>query len=243
MRDNLRRYRAIRAAFTPCSPGPPSGPVARHWLTLAARLSGLVGSPSTPLPHSAATVPNGTTPASRVKRFARWCDHPHILEEGYFLPSADVLLRHLALPPLGLVMDGRGGGRGGTALRLHVGSKGRALPRAWRVRHGPQGPCPAARHRALVARSSGRIPAGTPVVLLGAGEGDGTRLPQTLPQAGWSSACRPATRTVATWPGATCRREALGACRQPGRVIECKEVSCPREAYGPIMVLGWWATG
>jgi hypothetical protein len=29
----------------------------------------------------------------RVKRFARWCDNPHILEELYFLPYADVLLR------------------------------------------------------------------------------------------------------------------------------------------------------
>ena len=36
MRDNLRRYRAIRDALTQCYPGQPSGTVARHLITLAA---------------------------------------------------------------------------------------------------------------------------------------------------------------------------------------------------------------
>jgi hypothetical protein len=89
-------------------------------ITLAALLSGIVGRKSTPLPHIAATVPNGTKPASRVKRFARWLDNAHLLEEVSFLPSADVLLRHLAWQTVVLVMDGRGVGRGCTALRLHV---------------------------------------------------------------------------------------------------------------------------
>jgi hypothetical protein len=69
-------------------------------LTLAALISGIVGSKSTQLPHIAAKVPNGTNPDSRVKRFARWCDNAHILEEVYFLPYAEVLLRHLALQTL-----------------------------------------------------------------------------------------------------------------------------------------------
>src|SRR6266404_6185716 len=97
MSDNLRRYRAIRDALTQCYPGQPSGTVARHLLTLAALISGIVGSKSTQLPHIAAKVPNGTKPESRVKRFARWCDNPHILEEVYFLPYAEVLLRHGSL--------------------------------------------------------------------------------------------------------------------------------------------------
>jgi hypothetical protein len=40
--------------------------------TLAALISGLVGSKSTQLPNIAAKIPNGTKPESRVKRFARW---------------------------------------------------------------------------------------------------------------------------------------------------------------------------
>jgi len=102
--------------------------------TLAALISGIVGGKSTQLPHIATKVPDGTKPESRVKRFARWCDNAHILEEVYFLPYADVLLRHLAVQTVVLVMDGSGVGRGCTALMLHVVYKGRALPLAWRVR-------------------------------------------------------------------------------------------------------------
>ena len=243
MSDNLRRYRAIRDAFTQCYPGQPSGTGARHLITLAALISGIVGSKSTQLPHIAAKVPNGTKPESRVKRFARWVDNAHILEEVYFLPSAEVLLRHLALQTVVLVMDGSGVGRGCTALMIHVVYKGRALPLAWRVRQAPKGHFPEELHIALVERISGLIPAGTQVVLLGDGEFDGTQLQQTLQQAGWSYACRTATSTVATWEGETFRLDALGACLKPGRLIELKEVHGTREAYGPIMVLCCWAKG
>jgi hypothetical protein len=243
MSDNLRRYRAIRDALTQCYPGQPSGTVARHLSTLAALISGIVGSKNTQLPHIAAKVPNGTKPESRVKRFARWLDNAHILEEVYFLPYADVLLRHLALQTLVLVMDGSGVGRGCTALMLHVVYKGRALPLAWRVRHAPKGHFPEELHMALVALISELIPAGAQVVLLGDGEFDGTRLQQMLQQVGWSYACRTATSAVATWEGETFRLDALGACLKPGKLIECKEVHYTREAYGPIMVLCCWAKG
>ena len=150
MSDNLRRYRAIREALTQWYPGQLSGTVARHLLTLAALISGIVGSKSTQLPHIAAQVPNGTKPASRVTRCARWCDNAHILEEVYLLPSVEVLLRHLALQTVVLVMEGSGVGRGCPVLMIHVVYQGRALPLAWRVRQAPQGHCPAELHIALV---------------------------------------------------------------------------------------------
>src|SRR2546428_895302 len=130
MSDNLRRYHAIRNALTQAYPAPPTGNLARHLNTLAALISGIVGSKSTQLPHIAAKVPNGTKPESRVKRFARWFDNDHILEEVYFLPYADLLLCHFALQTLVLVMDGSVAGRGGNALMIHVAYKGRALPLA-----------------------------------------------------------------------------------------------------------------
>jgi hypothetical protein len=176
MGDNLRRYRAIRTALLQGYPGQPTGTLTRHLTTLAALISGIVGSKSTPLPHIATKVPDGTKPESRVKGFARWCDNAHILEEVYFLPYADVLLRHLALQTVVLVMDGSSVGRGCTALMLHVVYKGRALPLAWRVRQAPKGHFPEELHLALVELISGLIPAGTQVVLLGDGECDGTRL-------------------------------------------------------------------
>jgi hypothetical protein len=243
MSDNLRRYRAIRDALIQCYPGQPSGTVARHLITLAALISGIVGSKNTQLPHIAAKVPNGTQPESRVKRFARWLDNAHILEEVYFLPYADVLLRQLALQTLVLVMDGSGVGRGCTALMIHVIYKGRALPLAWRVRQAPKGHFPEELHIALVELISGLIPAEVQVVLLGDGEFDGTRLQQTLQDAGWAYACRTATSTVASWEGETFRLDALGACLKPGRLIELKEVHFTRAAYGPILLLCCWAKG
>src|ERR1700757_1475918 len=212
MSDNLRRYRAIRHALVQCYPTSSQGNFARHLNTLAALISGIVGSKSTQLPHIATKVPDGTKPESRVKRFARWCDNAHILEEVYFLPYAEVLLCHLALQTVVLVMDGSVVGRGCTALMIHVVYKGRALPLAWRVRQGPKGHFPEDLHIALVELVRACLPEGTSVVFLGDGEFDGTTLQQTLNEAGWCYACRTAQSTVATWEGETFRLDAIGAC-------------------------------
>ena len=243
MSDNLRRYRAIRHALAQCYPTSSQGNFARHLNTLAALISGIVGGKSAQLPHIAAKVPDGTQFESRVKRFTRWLDNERILEEIYFLPYAESLLTHLALETLVLVMDGSVVGRGCMALMLHVVYKGRALPLVWRVRQSPKGHCPEALHIAVVALMITLIPEGTTVVFLGDGEFDGTALQATLHEAGWSYACRTAMSTVATWEGTTFRLDTLGACSKPGTLIELKEVSVTRDAYGPIMVLCCWAKG
>jgi hypothetical protein len=79
-----------------------------------------------------------------------------------------------------LVMDGSVVGCGCTALMLHVVDTGRALPLAWRVRQGPKGPFPEELPMALVELVRACLPDGTPVVLLGDGECDGTTLPRTV---------------------------------------------------------------
>src|SRR4029453_4895550 len=53
MSDKLRRYRAIRHALVQCYPTSSQGNFARHLNTLAALISGIVGSKSTQLPHIA----------------------------------------------------------------------------------------------------------------------------------------------------------------------------------------------
>jgi hypothetical protein len=243
MSDNLRRYRAIRDALTQGYPGQPTGAVARHLTTLAALISGIVGGKSTQLPHIAMKVPDSRKPESRVKRFARWLDNERILEEMYFLPYAEILLAHLALETLVLVMDGSVVGRGCVALMIHVIYKGRALPLAWRVRQGSKGHFPEDLHIALVELIRSCLPEGSQVVLLGDGEFDGTTLQETLNEAGWFYVCRTAQSTVATWEGESFRLDTLGACLQPGRLIELREVYVTREVYGPIMVLCCWAKG
>ena len=96
MSDNLRRYRAIREALKQCYPDEPRGRLAHHLTTLAAFISGIVGSKSSQLPHIATKIPDRAKAESRVKRLSRWLDNDSILEEVYFLPYADVLLTHLA---------------------------------------------------------------------------------------------------------------------------------------------------
>ena len=243
MSDNLRRYRAICHALKPAYPVAPQGNLARHLTTLAAPISGLVGSRSTQLPTIATQGPDGTTPESRVKRFARWLDNDHILEEVYFLPYAAILLHHLALETLVLVIDGRVVGHGCNALMLHVIDKGRALPLAWRVRQGPKGHFPEDLHIALVELISELIPEGTQGVVRGDGECDGTGLHQTVQDAGWSSGCRTGTPRTAWWDGETFRLDTLGACRKPGTLVALSEVWFTRAAYGPIMLICGWAKG
>src|SRR5262245_27770991 len=164
MRDNLRRYRAIRDAFIQGYPGQPTGTVVRHLTTLAACISGIVGSKSPQLPSVATKIPDGTQPESRVKRLTRWLDNQSILEEVYFLPSVESLRTPCALETLVGVMDGSVVGRGCLALRLPVVSKGRALLRAWRVRHSPKGHGPEELHIAMVKLLSTVIPTGAKVV-------------------------------------------------------------------------------
>jgi DDE family transposase len=243
MSDNLRRYRAIRDALTQGYPGQPTGTVARHLTTLAALISGIVGSKSTQLPSVATKIPDGTKPESRVKRLTRWLDNERILEEVYFLPSAEILLLHLALETLVFVMDGSVVGRGCVALLLHVIYKGRALPLAWRVRQGPKGHFPEDLHLALVNLIRACLPEGAQVVFLGDGEFDGPTLQETLNEAGWCYVCRTAKSTVATWEGETFRLDTWGACSQPGTLIALQEVQMTRDAYGPVMLLCCWAKG
>ena len=92
MSDNLHRYRAIREALIQWYPGQPTGTVARHLTTLAALISGIVGSKSTQLPRVATPIPDRAKPESRVKRLTRWLDNDRIVEEVYVLPYAELLL-------------------------------------------------------------------------------------------------------------------------------------------------------
>ena len=140
-------------------------------------------------------------------------------------------------------MDGSVAGRGCMALMIHVVEKGRALPRAWRVRHGPQGHFPADLHSALIELVSGLIPAGAQGGCLGDGACAGTRLQQTGEGDGWSYVCRTGCHRTAWGDSETLRRDTLGAGRKPGPLVACSAVLLTREAYGSLRRLCGWATG
>jgi hypothetical protein len=107
-------------------------------------------------------------------------DNATITKEVYFVPYAEILLRHLALQTLVMIIDGSVVGRGCVALMLHVVYKGRALPLVWQVRKGNKGHFPEDMHLALVAQLHDLLPPGAQVVLLGDGECDGTRLQKAV---------------------------------------------------------------
>ena len=243
MSDNLRRYRAIRSALIQGYPDEPPGNVVRHLTTLAALISGIVGSHSTQLPKIATQVPNGTKPESRVKRFARWVDNDAITTEVYFIPYAEILLRHLALQTLVVVMDGSIVGRGCVALMMHVVYKGRALPLVWQVRKGKKGHFPEDMHIALVEQLYDLIPTGARVVLLGDGEFDGTRLQQTVQAYHWSYVVRTGSHITVEWDGEHFRCETVAACIKPGTLVVWRDVRGTEEGYGPLMLLCCWARG
>jgi hypothetical protein len=243
MSDNLRRYRAIRDALRQYYPSQPTGTVARHLITLAALISGIVASQSTQLPKIASHVPNGTKPESRVKRFTRWVGNTQVTEAVYFVPYAELLLRHLALQTLVLVMDGSVVGRGCVALMLHVVYKGRALPLAWQVRKGKKGHFPEDLHIALVTHVYKLIPPDRAVVLLGDGEFDGTRFQQTVQAYHWSYVVRTGSHIAVGWDGDHFRCETVAACIKPGTLVVLPDVHITEKAYGPIMLLCCWAKG
>ena len=243
MSDNLRRYRAIHNALRQWYPGEPTGNVARHLTTLAALISGIVASKSSQLPHIASKVPDGTKLESRVKRYGRWVNNPHVSDELYFLPYAERLLACLGLATLVLVIDGSVVGRGCVALMVHVVYKGRALPIAWLVRAGHKGHFSEDLHIAVVEQVQELLPVGADVVFLGDGEFDGTKLQKTLEDAGWSYVCRTALTTTATLEGQRFRLDVLGACMKPGTLVAFQKVLVTAEAYGPVTTICCWAQG
>jgi hypothetical protein len=210
---------------------------------LAALISGIVGSHSTQLPKIATRVPDGAKPESRVKRFARWVDNDTITEAIYFVPYAEVLLRHLALQTLVLILDGSVVGRGCVALMMHVVYKGRALPLAWQVRQGKKGHFPEALHLALIRHVYTLIPLGASVVLLGDGEFDGTTLQHTVQGYHWSYVVRTGSNITVLWDGERFRCETVAACIKPGTLVELTDVRVTEAAYGPVMLLCCWAKG
>jgi len=238
MSDSRRRYRIIRAALKRLYPGEPRGNRARHLHTLAALISGIVGSKRTHLPAIAGQVPEGSKRESQVKRFSRWMANQRIDFETYFLPFAEALLVSLAHHTLVLTMDGSGVGRGCLTLMVSVVYKKRALPIAWIVVKGSKGHFPEETHVALLEQVQALVPEDVDVVFLGDGEFDGTTLQATLDSYGWVYVCRTADNAILCQEGEEFTFADLGL--RPGQRISLPEVTFTRQAYGPVHAIAWW---
>ena len=192
MSDSLRRYRAIRDGLMQLYPTTLTARQMRHLTTLAALISGIVGSRQTQLPAIASKLPERTQRESRVKRFRRWLSNAHVTPELYFLPFATALIQSLAHTPLVLIIDGSTVGRGCVALVVSLVYQGRALPIAWLVVTGRKGHLPEDTHVRLVQQVQALMPPDATVIFLGDGEFDGPGLQACLSRLGWSYVCRTA---------------------------------------------------
>jgi hypothetical protein len=239
MSDNRRRYRAIKRAIVQLYPTKPMGNMARHLHTLAALISGIVGSKSTNLPAIAGKVPDRAKKESRVKRFSRWMKNERINAEVYFLPYADALLASLAADRTLLVaMDGSEVGRKCLALMVSVIYKKRALPIAWIVVKGNKGHFPEETHVQLLQRVHEIVPQGAGVIFVGDGEFDGIILQATLDAYGWEYVCRTARNAQLGADGEIFSFHELGI--QPGEYVGLPDVTFTLQAYGPVLAVAWW---
>lgn len=241
MSDNLRRYRAIKRAIMQLYPTEPKGNTARHLKTLAALISGIVGSRSTSLPAIAAKVPDGTKKESRAKRYYRWMKNERINNEIYFLPYADALLASLAPRALVLAVDGSEVGRGCSTLMVSVIYKKRALPIAWIIIEGNKGHFSEETHVQLLEQVHTIIPAGADVIVLGDGEFDGVTLQALIDGYAWQYVCRTAKNVQIGVDGERFAFQEVGV--QPGECIGLPDVTFTLQNYGPVLVVAKWQLG
>lgn len=241
MSDNHRRHYTIRIALKRLYPFEPRGNLARHLNTLAALISGIVGSKRTNLPQIAAKVPGRAKTESQVKQFSRWMANPRMAAELYFLPYAEALLDSLAHRTLVLVMDGSEVGRGCLTLMASVIYKKRALPVAWIVIKGNKGHFPEESHVALIEQVHSLLPQGADVIFLGDGEFDGTTFQATVDGYGWHYVCRTAKNIILHEEGDSFALQDLGLT--PGNQISLPEVLFTHQEYGPVHAIAWWRRG
>lgn len=196
MSDNLRRYRSIHRGLKKLYPDEPKGNLLRHLHTLAALISGIVGSKSTHLPQIATKIVDANKPESRVKTYSRWLANENIDYETYYLPYIATLLAGLPHGPRVFVIDVSTVGRGCLTLMLSVLYKGRALPLIWSTLAGSKGHLAEEVHLALLQRAHAIVPATVTVIFLGDGEFDGAGLIQTITSYGWHYVCRTANNRL-----------------------------------------------
>jgi hypothetical protein len=246
MSDNLKRYCAIRDALQQLAPKQMTGNQIRHLRTLAALISGIVGSGKVNLPAVASKLPDGKQRQSRVKRFERFLKNERITQETFFLPFAEALLASLPEGPVVLVMDASEVGRGCLALVVSALFKKRALPLGWLVVKGNKGHLSEEKHTELLAQVAPLVPQGRRVIFLGDGEFDGCALLSALGQQGWAFVCRTAKNVQleeVDFPGCPFSFADLCICMGPGELIEVSEVRFTGQGLGPLLAVAVWQRG
>lgn len=241
MSDNHRRHLAIKQGLMQFFVTPPQGRQAQYLNTLAAMISGLLGSKNAHLSSMATEVSDGAKLESRIVRFKRWVANPHIAHQQYYAPFARAVLRSLADRPLVLAIDGSAVGQGCVALMISVIYANRALPLAWLVVKGQKGHLAQTEHLRLVRMLQPLLPTHPQVVLVGDGEFDGSDLLAELTRYGWYFVCRTAKNSW-LWLGDD-QTSFGGLAVEPGSLLAIPQVVFTKAEYGPLLAIAHWHTG
>lgn len=246
MTDNVRRFRAIHQALLTYYPGAAKGNFARHLVTLAALITGIVGARRSNLPEIASKAPDRAKAESRVKRYSRFLKNEHVTYEAFFMPFLKELLGALAQQgPVAIVVDGSSIGRECVVLMASVIYKKRALPLAWILRRGKKGHFSAQVHLELFERLQSIVPETADRVFLGDGEFDSTRLQAALSGAGWHYVCRTAKDAVLAPEGADAEdfpfKEAYPVLEETWASLPGMRFTAAR--YGPVHAVVWHGRG
>jgi hypothetical protein len=166
----------------------------------------------------------------------------HITGALYYLPFVEPLLVSLAaVRPLVLIMDGSAVARGCVTWMVSLLYGHRALPIAWLVIPGAKGHFPAETHVALLREVRALMPDTARVTFLGDGEFDSPELQAEADGSDWAYVCRTAKNIQIQADGQWSSLQDLNvAC---GTRVFRKRVLFTKAAYGPVMVIAWWATG
>jgi hypothetical protein len=240
-----KRSQAVRNSLKTLFPGEPLGHLASRLNTLAAMISGIVGSKSTNLPSIAGKVPGGARnqgakPESRVKRFERWLRNKAVDRETFFLPFAEALLLSLCHFPLVLVIDGSIVGRGCMTLMISVIYKQRALPIVWTVAKRRKGHFPEKIHIELMSKVQQLVPPGARIVVLGDGEFDGVDLQALVNQCKWDYVLRTSKATTLNWEDEQFCFDDVVDHVKPGDLFDVPNVLFTQRKYGPVLAITWW---
>lgn len=241
MSDNLTRNCAIRNALRSLRKNLPTGNLARHLLTTAHLVGGIVGSKHCRLPAIASKTPDGRKLQSRIMRFRRWLQNEKIDATTYYHPYIEHLLQNLPEGPLVLVMDASLVGRGCIALLVSVLYQKRALPLCWSVVKGKKGHLPETAHTALLAKAAQIVGKDRTVVFLGDGEFDGIDLLGSLAKLGWYFVCRTSRNSV-FYEGNE-RFCWSDFPLQPGDRYELEDVFFTEQGFGPVLLTALWREG
>lgn len=238
MSDNLKRYLAILQALKQLCPIEPQGNFLRHLHTLAAMISGIVGSQRTTLSAVANKMRGTEQRQSRIQRLTRWLKNERVSSEAFFLPFADQLLADLPDGPLVLVMDGSEVGRGCLSSLMSVLFGKRALPLAWIVVSGKKGHFSEEKHLQLLGKVAKRVPKGREVIFLGDGEFDGCGLLCAVQQQGWKFVCRTAKNVLLAEEQVGFSFSDLSV--QGGELLSIPEVAVTVQGFSPVTVVACW---